>query len=134
MLASGLPEIVADNEDLARFLTSSGHFSTQAKMVKPPAFLPSVHHRETSVYRQGGEPVEALWTLGDQHLPRFHGAAIIKAQDVRVILLDVIADEPPQRHAAIVGWPWLDEDPIEQKALQKERALQIASKAALLLR
>ncbi len=46
----------------------------------------------------------------------------------------MIADEPPQRHAAIVGWPWLDDDPMEQKALQKERAVQIASKAALVLR
>ncbi len=81
MLASGLPEIVADNEDLARFLTSSSQFNTQ--MAKPAAFLPSVRDRETSVFRHGGEPREALWTMGDEHLPRFHGAAIIKVQDVR---------------------------------------------------
>ena len=132
MLASGLPEIVADDEDLARFLTSSNQFSTQ--MVKPAAFLPSVRDHETSVFRHGGEPLEALWAIGDAHLPRFHGAAVIKAHEVRAVLLDVIADEPPQRHGAIIGWPWLDGDPIEQKARQKERALQIASKAALLRR
>jgi hypothetical protein len=33
MLASGLSEIVADDEDLARFLMSSSYFN--AKMVKP---------------------------------------------------------------------------------------------------
>jgi hypothetical protein len=132
MLASGLPELVADNEDLARFLTSSNQFSTQ--MVKPAAFLPSLRDRETSVFRHGGEPPETLWAIGDAHLPRFHGAAIIKAHEVRATLLDVIADEPPERHAAIIGWPWLDDDPIEQKAWQKERAVQIASKAALLRR
>jgi hypothetical protein len=132
MLASGLPEIVADAEDLARFLTSSNQFSTQ--MVKPAAFLPSVRDRETSVFRHGGEPPQALWAIGDGYLPKFHGAAIVKARDVRATLLDVIADEPPQRHGAIVGWPWLDNDPMEQKAQQKERALQIASKAAFLRR
>jgi hypothetical protein len=103
MLASGLPEIVADGEDLARFLTSSGQFNIQ--MVKPAAFLPSIRGRETSVFRHGSEPLEALWTIGDAHLARFHGAAIVKVQDVRAALLDVIADEPPPRHAAIRGWP-----------------------------
>jgi len=49
-------------------------------------------------------------------------------------VLDVIADEPPLRHGAIIGWPWLDNDPTEQKARQKERAVQIASKAELLRR
>jgi hypothetical protein len=132
MLASGLPEIVADNEDLARFLTSSNQFNT--RMVKPAAFLPSISSRETSVFRHGAEPLEALWAIGDAHLTRFHGAAIVKAKDVRAVLLDVIAEEPPQRHAAIRGWPWFDDDPVERKAQQKERANQIASQAALLKR
>jgi len=132
MLASGLPEIVGDDEDLARFLTSSNQFSSL--MVKPAAFLPSVRDRETSVFRHGGEPPEALWAIGEAHLPRFHGAAIIKAHDCRATLLDVVTDEPPQRHGAIMGWPWLDNDPMEQKAQQKELAAQLASKAALLRR
>jgi hypothetical protein len=38
MLASGLSEIVADDEDLARFLMSSSYFN--AIMVKRAAFLP----------------------------------------------------------------------------------------------
>ena len=46
----------------------------------------------------------------------------------------MIADEPPARHAAIRGWPWLDDDPELQKAQQKERALLVASKAVLLRR
>ena len=33
MLPSGLPELVADDEDLARFLTSSNHFNTQITSV-----------------------------------------------------------------------------------------------------
>jgi hypothetical protein len=49
-------------------------------------------------------------------------------------LLDVIADEPPPRHAAIRGWPWLDDNVELQKAQQKERAALVASKAMLLRR
>jgi hypothetical protein len=44
-----------------------------------------------------------------------------------------MADEPPPRHAAIRGWPWIKRDLTLQKAPQKERAAVIASEAALLL-
>jgi hypothetical protein len=133
MLASGLPDSVADDEDLARFLTSSSQFNAQ--MAKPAAFLPSPTDRETSVFRHGSEPLETLWAIGREHVAtkrRLHGVAIVKARDVRAALLDVTADEPPPRHAAIRGWPWLDDDLELQKARQKERALLVASKALLL--
>ena len=42
------------------------------------------------------------------------------------------ASEPPPRHAAVVGWPWL-EDPELQKAQQKERALVLAQASELQL-
>jgi hypothetical protein len=135
MLASGLPDVVADDEDLARFLTSSSQFN--ARMAKPAAFLPSVNDRETSVFRHGSEPRDALWAIGDAHAAgsrTLHGAAIVKARDVRATLLEVIAAEPPPRHAAIGGWPWLDDDPERQKAQQKEQALLVASKATLVRR
>jgi hypothetical protein len=38
-LPSGLEEIITDDEDLARYLTSSSQFN--AVMVKPAAFLPN---------------------------------------------------------------------------------------------
>ena len=135
MLGSGLPDIVADDEDLARFLTSSSQFNAQ--MAKPAAFLPSPSGRETSVFRHGSEPLETLWAIGDAYAAgnrALHGAAIVKARDVRAARLDVIADEPPPRHAAIRGWPWLDNDLEEQKERQKEQALLVVSKAVLLRR
>src|SRR4051794_14504432 len=92
MLSSGLPEDVADGEDLARFLTSSNQFNTQ--MAKPSVFLPTAGDRETSVFRHGSEPPDALWAIGDEHAGRtrrLHGAAIMKAGDVRATLLEVIA-------------------------------------------
>jgi hypothetical protein len=132
MLASGLPEHVGDDEDLARFLTSTSQFNAQ--MAKPSAFLPSPKDHETSVFRHGDEPRAALWTIGEEHVAEkrtIYGAAIEKASDVRAALLNVIAVEPPPRHAAIRGWPHHD-DPELQKAQWKERAAQVASKAALL--
>jgi hypothetical protein len=84
MLQSGLPEFVADEEDLARFLTSSGQFS--ARVTKPAAFLPSPRDRETSVFRHGSEPREALWAIGREHGAgdrTLHGAAIVKGFQIR---------------------------------------------------
>jgi hypothetical protein len=51
---------------------------------------------------------------------------------VRSARLDVIADEPPPRHANIVGWT-INADPTLQKAAQVERALEIASRCTLIL-
>ena len=132
MLDSGLPDTVDDREDLARFLTSSNYFNLTS--VRAAAFLPSPKDRETSVFRHGSEPADQLWSIGRQNLgsQKLHGAAIVKAADVRATLLEVVADEPPHRHAAIRNWPQFGADPEQQKAQQKERALQIASKAVLL--
>jgi len=135
MLASGLPEDIADDEDLARFLPSSSLFNSA--MAKPAAFLPSLSDRETSVFRHGSEPREPLWQIFSAHVSAertCHGAAIVKAGDVRSVGLNVLSDEPPPKHAVIGGWPWLDEDPVLQKAQQKERAAEIASKSILVLR
>jgi hypothetical protein len=54
------------------------------------------------------------------------------AGEVRAAGLDVIADEPPLRHAAIRNWPWVGDDPDEQRAKQKELAILIASNARVL--
>lgn len=134
MLVSGLPETVADEEDLARFLTQSSHFNST--MAKPAAFLPSRKSRETSVSRHGGEPVETLWMLGAhaQGERKLHGAAIMKAAVVRAAGLEVSAAEPPPRHAALRRWPWDDGDPALEKARQKEVASVLAGSAAIILR
>ena len=134
-LPSGLEEIVADDEDLARYLTSSSQFN--AVMVKPAAFLPNPKDRETSVFRHGSEPRDRLWAIGVEHAVgerTLHGAAICKAHHVREVQLEVTAEEPPPRHAAIRGWPFAEADPELQKARQKELAALIASKAEMVRR
>ena len=132
-LTSGLPDLVADEEDLARFMTQSNQFNTQ--MAKPAAFLPSPQDRETSVSRHGNEPSASLWAIGlvAAGCRNLYGAAIFKARTVRAAQLEVTADEPPPRHAVIRGWP-VETDPELQKAMQKERAAIIASEAVVIRR
>lgn len=135
ILPSGLPEHVANEEDLARFLTSSGHYNASA--VKPAAFMPNPKNGETSVFRHGAEPLEPLLLIGRQEVGierRVHGAAIVKAAVIRRAELEVRAGEPPARHADIIDWPWSREDPDFGKAKQKELAALIAQKACDFLR
>ena len=128
-LPSGLPDVIADDEDIARFLTQSNQFNKT--IAKPAAFLPNPRDRETSVSRHGRVPAERLWRLGlvaagERNL---YGAAIFKAHAVRNIRLELTAAEPPDFHAAIRGWPWLANDPELQRAQQKELGILLASAA-----
>jgi hypothetical protein len=134
ILPSGLSDIVSDEEDLARFLTQSSHFN--ASIAKPAAFLPNQNDQETSVFRHGSDPRENLWAIGLNAAGgrNLHGAAVFKAAVVREIQLDILAFEPPPRHAVIKGWPWNEVDLDLQKAKQKELALMIASRSVLLRR
>jgi hypothetical protein len=130
-LPSGLPEGVSDNEDLSRFLTQSGQFNSLG--AKPAAFLPSPKHRNTSVFRIGYDPerlrqVFKETATGDRNLK---GVAICRTEAIRAIPLDVVAEEPPPGHANIEGWPWLNDDPEEQKAKQLELAAQVAQASSM---
>jgi len=128
-LPSGLAEQVANDEDIARFLTSSSHYNRAA--VKPAAFMPNLHNGETSVFRHGVEPLEELKAIARQEIGesrKIHGAAIVKAAIIREEGLEVRAKEPPPRHADIINWPWLESDRSFGKAQQKEIAAAIAQK------
>jgi hypothetical protein len=130
LLPSGLPDLVADEESLARVLRHSSHFT--AAQVKASAFLPAKDGM-TSVIRHGEEPRDELWRLAEATLGaavKVHGAAICKARVIRDERLEVLADEPPPRHANLAGWP-INADPELQKAQQKEIALAIASRTVL---
>lgn len=134
LLPSGLPEDVGDDEDLARFLTQSSHFTAMA--AKPAAFMPAPRINETSVSRHGREPLDTLWRLGQTAAGerKLYGAAFVNADTVRTIHLEVVASEPPPRHAAIRGWPVAASDPREMKAMQLDPAIALAAAAGSPLR
>jgi len=138
VLPSGLPEIVADDEPVARFLTSSNWFAATKGLVKPGAFLPN-RNLETSVFRHGAEPVAGLWAIADARIDaNVHGAGVVHAVVPRSTDLDVVAQETgpggSPRHANIVGWPGDGNDPATWKEIWKDRANVIASKTELVLR
>jgi hypothetical protein len=134
MLLSGLPEEVADDESLSRFLTQSGHYNSVA--AKPSAFLPNPRSRNSSVFRIGNDPVAVreAWDREASDTDRtLHGYAVFRAGEARALSLEVVAEEPPRAHANLENWPWLEDDPELQKARQKEIAMGIASKAELVI-
>ena len=133
MLPSGLPEIVADAEALSRFLTQSSQYN--AVMAKPSAFLPNPHYRNTSVFRFGAdsERVRETWNATAAEGRTLKGVAVFTAVGARAAQLEVTAEEPPPAHANIDGWPWHPSDPELQKAQQKERAADLASRTKVFL-
>lgn len=125
-LPSVLPEQVENEEDISRFLPQSNLFNTFG--AKPAAFLPNPKYKNTSVFRIGNDPdrLRQAWIENDKSGRAVKGVAICKASKVRVVGLDVIAEEPPLAHANIEGWPWMANDPELQKAQQLELAGRIA--------
>lgn len=130
-LPSGLPETVADDETVSRFLTHSNQFTPT--MAKGAAFMPNPKYRNTSVFRIGLKPDVLLqtWKTTTNGERTLKAVALVTAADVRSAGLKVIVEEPPPAHANIDGWPWLENDPDIQKARQKEMANQIASKTTV---
>ncbi|MGC8731922.1 MAG: hypothetical protein ACP5RC_06645 [Halothiobacillaceae bacterium] len=127
-----MPDHVADDEPLARFLTSDSQFNSQ--MAKPAAFMPGPKDGNTSVFRQAAEPAQALWDTADRELGierRAKAAALFTAGSVRRARLEVVASEPPLRHADITQWPEIANDPEATKAQRKELALLLIQSATL---
>ena len=60
-----------------------------------------------------------------------HGAAFLKAKDIRAVTLDVEAHEPSERHASKKKWPSDPSDPALQKAKQKELEIALAGTAVM---
>lgn len=131
MLPSGLPEHVADEEELSRFLTQSNQY--KSTMARPAAFLPHPAFRNTSVFRMGNDlaRLQATWNATATGGRELKAVAFLHARDVRLSGLEVESDEGPPAHANIEGWPWIENDPELQKAQHKERALELASRTTI---
>lgn len=122
--------LVATEEVLARFLLSSRQFSRETRRAKADAFIPHPH-AELSVFRTRDLADESIWSLGltvaEPSGKTLHGRAELLCGAVRNLGLEVVADEPPPRHASITGWPRND------KGAQRLRALELAAVAKLVL-
>jgi hypothetical protein len=104
-------------------------------MPKPAAFLPNPKYKNTSVFRVGNDPetLRKKWQITTNGERILKAVAVCKTAEVRNAGLNVIAKEPPEAHANIECWPWLENDPELEKSKQREIALVIAQKSALVL-
>jgi hypothetical protein len=103
-------------------------------MAKPAAFLPNPKHKNASVFRHSPnwDSLKRIFDAVSNGERSLHAVAVFRAELDRAVQLDVCPEEPPERHANIVNWPWLPEDPELQKAKQKECAALIAQAAQLM--
>jgi len=118
---------------IARFLTSSGHFSVEKNLVKPNAFMPMLNLQEsvleTSIFKINNLNDDDIWKLATDNIVgktgrTLHGRAELEEQAVLGIGLDVKVDDRPPRHGTIRGWP-------EKKSERKLLAIKLASASKL---
>ena len=87
---------------------------------------------EVSVFRIDGLSETAIWEIGSDVASKrdrtLYARGDTKAFDVIKLGLEIRPNEPPPRHADLVGWPEND------KPRQKLIALQVAAVATLVLK
>ncbi|MCZ6675520.1 MAG: hypothetical protein O7C75_21540 [Verrucomicrobia bacterium] len=121
-----MPEEVGNSELLARFVFQRRHLY-QDGQPKPAAFLPNSNN-ETSVSRVDSLSDQEIYIEGKEcerrrtDNPTLYGRALVGNEVVLDLNLRTVKDEPPPRHANIVGWP------LEQSE-KKLIALGIAEEA-----
>ena len=122
---------ISQEEPLARYVTDDDHLNKPPGKVFWRAFRPKPVERELSVARIAELAAEQIWRLGDELAGIPSGRAVIGRADLTLlhvrearvngVSLDVVPDEPPTRHAVIVGWP---DDRDGRKALAMLLAAQ----------
>ena len=117
--------VIPDAEPLANFVVESSKFEHDG--VSWRSFLPG-KDGQRSVFRVAGMLNAAIAVLGQTEVgnPRnktIKGWAIVTAGIVRTYPPLIVRDDPPpERHAAIEGWPTAPQD-------RKTLAMSLASKA-----
>ena len=132
---------VSPGETLTRFIRYNSHFSVVANRVKPDAFLPHKKSTGVSVFRiselnNSKELSEnEVWGIGREYVERkergIKARANLSASVVYENNLDVIPDEPPERHANIGPLP-IDDGPTNRKA-RRAIATKLANLSKLVL-
>lgn len=89
--------------------------------------------------RTQGADEAVVWAHGDEHVAAEQGRDILargdfEAKELASVAVDgfqlsIIPDEPPPRHANIIGWPTQ-----EQKEVQRLLAAELAARTTLVVR
>lgn len=123
-----LPDSVAENEKIARFIFSSKHYAKEVGRVKYAAYLPA-RNGESSVYRIDNISWEGVWKIGKEYVEtgerKIRACAETSALEIRRNALKVTPETTVHyRHANIVSWP-------HEKDERKMLAMEIANKSQL---
>jgi hypothetical protein len=119
-------------ETLARFILQKNWFRPSDNTVRHAAFMPNPHNGETSVFRIAGMNDQSVWQIGDREVATKRGKPLLGRADIRTLnvmakKLQVVPNEPPPRHANIVGWP-------DEKSKQLQIAVELAEEAQFRLK
>ena len=109
------PEPLSANEPLTRFVTDRDHFDKPPGKVHWRAFRPKSEESELSIARIHDLAIGEIWNLGQEMAGTPSGRTVVgradfllshvRAARLNSSALDVVPDEPPRRHALIIGWP-----------------------------
>ena len=132
---------VPPGDKLTRFIRYSSHFSIATNRVKPDAFLPHKKNVDVSVFRISGlndsqELSEnEIWEIGREHVQTedrpIKARADLLASNVYDSNLEVVPDEPPERHANIRPLP-VDSSPANRKT-RRALATKLANLSKLVI-
>jgi hypothetical protein len=100
---------IIGTDDLSRFALSSSAFVSRTGRVRASLFLPA-SDGHTSVYVTTDLDDAGVWRIGRELVAApqskpLYGRADVSVRHVESAGLAVAADEPPERHASITGWP-----------------------------
>ena len=120
-------EPVIPSEVLSRFIMQMNWFRPSDNRVRYAAFMPNPKNGETSVFRISGISDREVWEIGDREVGLRRDKPILGRADIGASFvitkgLNVVPNEPPIRHANIIGWP-------EQKSEQRLVAIELAAEA-----
>lgn len=111
---------------LSRFILYKDHYRPSDNSVRPAAFLPN-SRGETSVFRVSNISTEETWRIGNEVATSrnrtLYGKADLLTPAVLAQNLRVESQEPPPRHANIIGWP-------SGKDERKMIAIELAAEAS----
>ena len=123
---------VSPGEKLTRFIRYGSHFSVVTNRVKPDAFLPHKRSIDISVFRISELTKDEVWKIGQEYIQtEVKARADIFASGIYENNLEVIPDEPPQKHANITPLP-VDNSPTNRKA-RRSLAAKLATLSTLVI-
>lgn len=111
----------------------NNQYNAGKNLINFRAFLPARKDDELSISRTDGLTDADVWAMGDSVVAAPSGRTVVargdfRLREVRELRVDawrlrIHPDEPPPRHAVIVGWPPQTETDARKRFAQELRAL-----------